>query len=371
GLSMIWLAANGLPSALILIVLNRWVRAVGPLVLAFMVAATSGAVFAFLALLTKQGTEAVIAVAEALRVPVQVPILAGCAAAFALFGVAGWWLLRAVRAGYQRKSLSDQTLALDSMWLVFASFYAMVFGFVGLAWTAVGPVAFVAYKLASALARKTLSPGNASRAERGLIFLRVFSLGRRTESLFDAVARHWRHVGSLQLIAGPDVARSIVEPHQFLDFVSGRLARHFLRDRASLERRMHALDRAPDRDGRYRINSSFCLADTWESALLRLIQQGDVVLMDVRSFSERNAGCVRELRYLVDLVPLQRCTFIVDATTDMEFLRATLSSAWADAGPGSPNRSASPDEAPLHRFERGRSSIPGLLRRLCQATAAA
>ncbi|MGH8676088.1 MAG: hypothetical protein ACREVG_17510, partial [Burkholderiales bacterium] len=42
GLSMIWLAANGLPSALILIVLNRWVRAVGPLVLAFMVAATSG-----------------------------------------------------------------------------------------------------------------------------------------------------------------------------------------------------------------------------------------------------------------------------------------------------------------------------------------
>ena len=97
----------------------------------------------------------------------------------------------------------------------------------------------------------------------------------------------------MQLITGPDVAHSVVQPHQLLDFVSGRLANHFIADARTLEARMAQRDRAPDRDGWYRVNSFFCRADTWQAVLARLVGEDDVILMDLRSFSARNAGCVQ------------------------------------------------------------------------------
>ena len=92
------------------------------------------------------------------------------------------------------------------------------------------------------------------------------------------------------MITGPDVALSTVQPHQFLDFLSGKLTRHFVRDQASLERSLAERDRAQDPDGRFRINNFFCHADSWQSALPRLVEDGDAVLMDLRSFSATNTG---------------------------------------------------------------------------------
>ena len=131
----------------------------------------------------------------------------------------------------------------------------------------------------------------------------------------------------MQLITGPDVAHSVVQPHQLLDFVSGRLASHFVADARTLEARMAQRDRAPDRDGWYRVNSFFCRADTWQAVLARLVGEDDVILMDLRSFSARNAGCVHEIRHLVNFVPLGRCVFVVDASTDVGDLRAVLREA--------------------------------------------
>jgi hypothetical protein len=53
-------------------------------------------------------------------------------------------------------------------------------------------------------------------------------LGKVSQRLFDALDKHWRHVGSIQMIAGPDLATTTVEPHEFLDFLRGRLARRFI-----------------------------------------------------------------------------------------------------------------------------------------------
>ena len=124
---------------------------------------------------------------------------------------------------------------------------------------------------ANTLAAASRIPGRELNATAGLTFLRVFSLGRRSEALLDSVARYWRHIGSVQMIAGPDLARSTVQPHQFLDFLSGKLTRHFVRDRASLERRMAERDHAPDPDGRFRINNFFCHADSWQAVLPRIL----------------------------------------------------------------------------------------------------
>ena len=202
-----------------------------------------------------------------------------------------------------------------------------------------------------------------------MTFLRVFSLGRRSDRLLDTLARYWRYIGAVQMITGPDVAQSTVQPHQFLDFLSGRLARHFVRDRVSLQQSLAERHPITDPNGRFRINNFFCHADSWQPLLPRLVEEGDAVLMDLRGFTENNAGCIHELRYLVQNVPVDRCVLIVDDTTDAPFLDRTLNEAWAELSAESPNHSRQRDELKPLRFESNGTSVRGLVRRLCEAGA--
>ncbi len=114
--------------------------------------------------------------------------------------------------------------------------------------------------------------------------------GRDGERLFDVVDRFWRRVGAIQMIAGVDLARRTVEPHEFLDFISGKLARRFIDGPAELEQRMQERDSKPDRDLRFRVNDFFCYDDTWKMVLTRLARESDAVLMDLRGFTRSNAG---------------------------------------------------------------------------------
>src|SRR5262249_4376535 len=93
-------------------------------------------------------------------------------------------------------------------------------------WLISGPVAFAAYKIITTVGFKAVhlrtTSGN-SDAPR-LALLRVFTLGKRAERLVEALATHWRYVGSIQLIAGPDLARVTIQPHQLRACLQGRLA---------------------------------------------------------------------------------------------------------------------------------------------------
>ena len=126
-------------------------------------------------------------------------------------------------------------------------------------------------------------------------------------------------------------------------------------------------DRAPDRDGWYRVNSFFCRADTWQAVLARLVGDGDVILMDLRSFTARNAGCVHEIRHLVEFVPLGRCVFVVDASTDVADLRAVLRDAAASLAAGAANRGVDVGAIALHNVDSPVAALPRLLRTLCAA----
>jgi hypothetical protein len=286
-----------------------------------------------------------------------------------LCGVLGWRLLVWIRNSYQRKTVSDQSLAIDALWLIFASFYAVMLAFAGPGWALSALVAFVIFKIAGGVGNKILrSRSQGRRCDPALLVLRVFSLGKRSESLFDVVAKHWRYVGNVRLITGTDLARSTVAPHQFLAFVAGKLNRLFIRDETELERSLAELDTRRDADGRFRINDFFCHADTWQSVLLRLVRSTDVVLMDLRSFARNNAGCVFEINELLNSVPLQRLVFVVDGTTDKGFLEQTLEESYHELQSNSPNRGVSLTALQLFDLQSlGYREIQGLLRKLCTA----
>lgn len=274
-----------------------------------------------------------------------------------------------IARAYRKRRLSDQSLLLDALWLLFASTYGMWLTWGGVMWIASPLIAFLAYRLVwTATARFA---HRQPAAGIGLSFLRVFALGRRSEALFEAIAGYWRHLGSVQLTTGPDLAHKTVQPHQFLDFVSGGLSRHFVHDDASLASRLAEYDFAPAADGRFRINNLFCHADAWQAALPGLVRKRNIVLMDLRSFSASNAGCIHEIRFLLQTVPVERFVLVVDDTTDMRFLDHSVHEAIAGLPAGAPNARAVAPQPRVFRLGTGRKPLRGLLRALCDAAGGA
>ena len=176
-----------------------------------------------------------------------------------------------------------------------------------------------------------------TRPPRRLLLLRVFGFGRRSRRLLDLIGTRWRLIGSIDLIAAPNLASRTVEPATFLEFVRGRLGRLFVRTPAVLEERLAALDRGPDPDARFRVNQLFCSDAMWQQAVIRLMGEASLVVMDLRGFGPQRRGCVFELQTLLDTVPVNRLMFLFDRTTNRRALEGLLTERWQKLDAASPN----------------------------------
>ena len=361
-----WLYANGPGTVLLLAFLRRRVRAVGPLLLAFTVTGVTGAI---LAIQVVGGSDRLMRGAVAISSPLglgatELFVLLNLLG-FIVFGVFGWALLRWIGRRYRLKRTSDQSLTLDAMWLMFGVVQSITLVFEGWAWIFTGILAFAIYKLVvrAGFGLLTRPPGD-DTARPSLLLLRVFALGRRSERLFHMLSKLWLRAGCINLIAGPDLVTATVEPHEFLDFLGRRLSRRFVQDEADLQSRLSRLDRKPDPDGRHRVMEFFCHADTWQMTMTQLAAQTNAVLMDLRSFSPGNQGCLYELQELLNNVSLTRVLLVIDDTTDRIFLEQTLHSLWARVGDNSANLRLSSPEVRLFRLSPQPAGEVGALLKL-------
>ncbi len=336
--ALFWIIENGPATVLLYLFLMRRIRSVGPLVLVFAIIALLGSQLA-LSLLGASETGMRTAVKIGAEVGLGgsgvfvVTLLLG----LLLFAVFGWLVLRWIGARYSAKKFSDESLTVDVVFVLFAIVASVDLVFEHWMWIATGVVAFIAYKVVARIGFRFLST---TPSPKRLLLLRVFALGKRSEPLFDAMRKAWLRGGAIAMIAGPDLVTSAVEPHEFLGFLSGKLGRTFVGDGTDLDRRVAAMDSQPDPDGRYRVAEFFCRADTWQPTMRRLVVGSDAVVMDLRSFSASNHGCVYELGRLLDTIDLGRVVFVTDKTTDRGFLEATLQQQWSILAAESPNRSA-------------------------------
>jgi hypothetical protein len=361
---LLWLLTNGPASLLLLTFLLRPIRAVGPLVLVFL-------------LMAAIGSQSVLSVASAnssvLKAIAEFGFGLGLGGTQVFYGTillgiiafaaAGWPLLRWIGRRYERKRFSDQSITIDSVFLLFGVVQSIGLAFEGALWILTGLVAFAAFKTVALLLFRAVR--ERQETPRTLLLLRVFRLGKRSEQLFDKLRKHWQRVGSITMIAGPDLATTTVEPHEFLEFLSGRLGRQFVSGAQDLDRRIATMDGAADPDGRYRINEFFCRTDTWQMTMQRLAAGSDAVLMDLRSFSPSNQGCLFELGRLLDGVDLARVVLLVDDTTDRAFLDSTLQRLWSELSIDSPNRRATAPAARLFSSkEQSEKALTALLAHL-------
>lgn len=370
-----WNLFNFAPTILVIAFRYRRVRAIAPLVLSFMTVLSAGVLSfiaaAFLYLETSVTTMNFVAETFGLS---DIATVIGYffflfVLACLLFGVIGWWLIVWIRSAYLGKTVSDQSLAVDALWLIYASFYAVMLAFAGPGWALTALMGFFVFKNAVNVGNKwLLTKNDTCLYNPSLLVLRVFAIGKRSELLFNAVTQRWRHIGNVRLIAGTDLALSTVAPHQFLAFVSGKLNRLFIGGESAIDSSLAELDAERDSDGRFRINDFFCHADTWQSVLKKLVNSTDVVLMDLRSFSESNAGCVYEIVELLNTVPLRRLIFVVDDSTDNAFLKETLAQGCRELRSSSPNLGISEsDVLPFELKSSKHSEVQRLIRKLCAA----
>ncbi len=334
----LWLVTNGPPTLLITPLLFRRVRAIAPLVLAFLLVIVTGALVVPSAmLLPPQGMAWVVRIGTALGLSGTAIFYAIHAIGLAVFAIPGWWLLKYFGGLYRRKRTSDQSIMLDSLYFIFAFEQSLVISAQGHGrFLGIGLLSFVAYKLVKWVGFR-LTQRKQPEAAPVLLLLRVFALQSRSERLFDSLTKWWRRAGSMVMIAGPDLIRSTIQPHELLEFIGGKIARQFVAGPDQLLEQVADIDLLPDPDGRYRINQFFCHRDTWQPTMRELAKHSSAVLMDLRSFSARNQGCIYELGELLKSVSLGRVIFLVDATTDRAFLEQTLQQLWQRVGPDSPN----------------------------------
>ena len=372
-IAYVWLWMNLPATLLFLLSLHRSVRAVGPLVVAFVTLAVTGTLGGVSLLNTNHALlRSVAGPMFSFGLSAGVVFVALHLAGLALFAPVGWLALRWIRNRYERKQISDQSLTLDAVWLLFGVAQSIELGSEVPAWGLAGLGGFALYKIVGAKTLPLLyARRETSRSSPRLLLLRVFSLGKESQRLFEALDKHWRHVGSIQMIAGPDLATTTVEPHEFLEFLRGRLARRFIDGAQALNLRLAEMDLERDQDGRFRVNDFFCREETWRTTLSHLVNQSEVVLMDLRRFSQQNSGCIFELNTLISVMPADRVVFVVDNTTDESFLRATIQRAWSQIPPSSPNRQCSSSPFRLFRFAGKRGDeLRQLFQVLCVAATA-
>ena len=277
-------------------------------------------------------------------------------AGFILFGMAGWLVLRWIGNPYKKKWISEQGIAIGALWLVYGVVQSLDPMLEYPAWFFAGILAFMVFVIVAWAGFKVFPFWKpTTQRHPSLLVLRVFSLGKRSERLFDVIGTYWRYIGSIRLIAGPDLLNATVEPHEFLDFLSGKLARRFIADSQTLDLRLAEMDLEPDRDGRFRVNDFFCHDDTWRMTLSRLVVASDIVLMDLRGFTQQNSGCIFEISELINVMPLHRVVFIINDTTGESFLQQTIQQSWDSMRAASPNRLPGSGALRLVRFKQFRS----------------
>jgi hypothetical protein len=348
-----------LPTVYLLLFLNRRVRSIGPVLLAFMLIVAAGSHLATVLLSARP--ELFARAAWTTGTPAELWIFGLPLFGMAVFAAPGWLMMRWLGRRYQRKRFSDQSFVFDGIWL-FASLLLCQsliqdVGYAGWA----GLAAFVAWKLVCRVGLAPVVRRADERPPAQLLLLRVFGFQRRTERLFSLLSARWRYAGPIQLIAAPDLATANIEPGEFLDFLAGRLRRVFIRDKADLDHRLADRDLHPDPDGRFRVNEFFCTGDTWQAAVVRLMEDAHLVAMDLRGFSPANQGCLFEIETLVARVPAARIAFLVDATTDLELLRRALAEAIGRLPPASPNAGGTAAPRLLQTQGSDRAAVRALL----------
>jgi hypothetical protein len=334
---VLW-AIEAVPFVFLLLFINRTIRTIGPLVLVFVFVILIGSHAATMLLHFEAVQKAVLPIA--FRSGLGGWDVFWCAFVLGMLAAIwpAWRCVAYLRDLYTAKRSSELLLTVGAIWGLSAAVLASsLYNERGILGALAATIPLIAWRTTLAAALRPALTQARVRPPYRLLLLRVFGFGRRSRRLLDLIGSRWRLLGSIDLIAAPDLASRTVEPSTFIEFIRGRLARLFIRTPEQLRERLVAMDRAADPDARFRINQLFCGNGIWRDAVTRLMGEASLVVMDLRGFTMDRRGCVYELATLLDTVPVGRLVFLFDRTSDCVGLYQVLTEHWQRLDVASPN----------------------------------
>jgi len=269
----------------------------------------------------------------------------GATTAFTLFAVLPWWIAwwppralgRWLGEAYRERRISELFYLFTAVWTI-----ALVGPALGtihvLGWGAFVGFAPLLWIPLGALLMKRFAPPTLTDNPPTLLILRVFQQDANAQAIFDRVIEHWRLSGNTVLIAGTDLADRTIDADDVFTFLDGRLGERFIAQPGDIESRLQQFEFQPDVEGRYRVNECYCHDNTWQQALDRLVGISDVVLMDLRNFKAKNAGCIHELGVLAKAHNIARVVILTNSETEHSAAQAAVANApagrfvWVDQG---------------------------------------
>jgi hypothetical protein len=164
-----------------------------------------------------------------------------------------------------------------------------------------------------------------------MLLLRVFKPSSRSEEFMDRFLARWRFAAPVWMIAGPDLAGAYMEPDEFFAYLSRDLHSRFITNPNDVRDRLAGMDNARDPDGRFRVNDLYCSNSTWKPAVLAMIGQAGVIVLDLREYSRKRAGTRFELRELLGRADLRKVILLIDERDNLDDLRAEVEELWREA----------------------------------------
>lgn len=240
-----------------------------------------------------------------------------------------------------------------------------------------------------------------------LLVLRVFGIDETMDFTFAGLLNYWRHFGPYFMVADPTLLKTqrsrngvwvyvlagavllvIIFVDEFpqvaalsplaLQLLAGvvvslvgiiwfliarsRITQRFVRSRKDLLQRVERLSMQPfNWNLNYRTLLLYCHDNTWRIAVAECMKAADVILMDLRGFSEERQGCQYEVNFLFDAVPADRIVFLVDENC-LDLVKETITEKWRELRTVSPNLDNAKPRINLYRTRKeNRQDMQGVL----------
>ncbi|MEH6537383.1 MAG: hypothetical protein V7719_13375 [Psychroserpens sp.] len=247
-----------------------------------------------------------------------------------------------------------------------------------------------------------------------LLILRVFLIGKTSTFTFKSLARFWRHFGTYFTVADPSFYKVtwkrrfnymfpfyilvvfilytlITDPNKdieiylFVFFIFMlvmanvlmvsydmiRMKQKFMHSPDALNMRLKKLYRRPTKfDNTFKEEPVMCYDNTWKEAVDGLVKTADVILMDLRGFSEVNKGCAYEVNILFDRVPVDRIVFM-GYKDSIPLIRRIIEEQWKELSETSPNLNVDNPHTSLYIVtQENHRDVQAVLKLLLEATSA-
>ncbi len=272
---------------------------------------------------------------------------------------------------YTAKYINEQQILIDVQVLIFSFGYSMweLYRNPSLITAIYCLLPLVIYKIISTLLFIIFKNRHQNKNPKKLLLLRVFALKEASRKLLQKIQVHWQYAGPVLMISGPDLATTTIDFNEMTDFITNDLKQHFCYDNESMKKNLNNTDVEPDNDGSFRITEFFCRDNIWKEVLLKLVNMSNVVLLDLRSFSEIYKGCQYEIQQLVNHINISNVIVLIDDHTKIDFLKTTFINALRNIEKASPNVSDEKPQVQLFSLKRDDSNnFSNLLKLLCQVS---